>query len=74
MKTYVYNELSVSGDDLTIELNEDQIMDEYWDYWWTQITKAGHMKHSAAYEILRKCLRQACIDDFVITNYASEKQ
>lgn len=71
MKTYVYNEL---GDEKPIEINEDQIMDQYWEYWWSQIIKVGHMKNSNAYYMLRYKLRQECIDDFVAVNWAVEKK
>jgi hypothetical protein len=69
-KTYLYNEPIFEGDkildNMVIEKTEQQILDEYWDYWKAQMDK----KYGENHEFTTK---ENCIIDYTIVNWAWEK-
>lgn len=58
MKTYTY--VDPGG---TYTLTEDQIIEEYWDYWCSQMRKVGR-EHLIT--------KERCIEDWVTINWAVE--
>lgn len=67
MKTYCYNEFSEDGNHNVVERNEEQILAEYWDWWYAKmITKYGEED-----ELIT---RENCIHDWVTMHLAWEKK
>jgi len=74
MKTYIVTDWSnvflengnTNPDPGTIEMNEEQILDEYWDVWSGLMIKKYGEGH---YLITPKI----CIEDWLVTNWAWEK-
>ena len=58
MKTYRYSD---PGGEYT--LTEDQILEEYWDYW------CGRMRHVHKEDMISK---ERCIEDWITVNWAIE--
>jgi hypothetical protein len=80
MKTYVYNEYididnsNISDVNSIKEITEDQIIEQYWDYWFHKMIIAYHSPNASnAKQTIMKALREHCIDDWVTVNWASEK-
>lgn len=67
MKLWTVHFPNDKGDDVTETLSEDQILNEYWDYWYDKMCeKFGKDIVDSNYT------KQDCIDDWVIVNWAFE--
>jgi len=64
MKTYLIN---VQDAPEPVTMTEDQILEEYWEFWQTRMIK----KFGANSSLINK---KNCIDDWVVVNWAWEKQ
>jgi hypothetical protein len=62
MKTYCYHEPTPEGDSFIIK-NEQQILDEYWDYWKEKMEKKYGKDH-------RLITKENCIEDWSIIHWA----
>lgn len=56
----------VSGDPVYITLSDDEIIDQYWDYWCGRMASIG--------KDLNDFNKYDCIDDWVIVNWAWESE
>jgi hypothetical protein len=69
-KTYTYNEPIFHGDAFVgndiIEKTEQQILEDYWDYWNARMVA----KFGEGHELITK---ENCIDDWIAVNWAWEK-
>lgn len=54
-----------NGEDELIVHTEKEILDMYWDYWYAQMVRKYGQGHYLITE-------QNCIDDWVVTHYATE--
>lgn len=66
MKTYQFYEFDGEEGFLT-EMNEDEILDYYWNYWNEKMLK----KYGHGHELITP---QNCIEDFCIIHWAWEKK
>lgn len=70
-KIYTYNEPIFQGGALVgndvLEKTEEQIIAEYWDHWSTRMIA----KYGEGHELITK---KNCIEDWVIVNWAWEKE
>ena len=66
MNFYSYNELADDGNgNVMITLSEDEIIDQYWEYWYGSMCKKYGKDHvDATYA------KQDCIDDFCVIHWA----
>ena len=68
MKTYCINEVTHTPMINTVqEYTEDDIINEYWDFWYTDMVKKFGKEHELITE-------QNCIDDWVTIHWAWEKK
>jgi hypothetical protein len=71
MKIWCYNDPVYNGDQLVgnilREVNEDQILSEYWDFW----SKQMELKYGENHYMINT---QTCIEDWVTNNWAWEKK
>jgi len=66
LKYYSYNEYSEDGGEV-ITLSEQDIIDQYFDYWYSRMcAKFGKEHVDANYN------KQNCIDDWVVVHWAWE--
>jgi hypothetical protein len=66
MKYYSRSTWTLNGDETQI-LSEDQILDEYWSYWYDEMcNKYGKQYVDETYT------KDHCIEDWVIVNWAYE--
>lgn len=63
MKTYRYHEPGTHGEEITVDITEDQIIAKYWDYWCERMRgiNKGHLIG-----------RANCIEDFIVVHWAYE--
>ena len=61
--TYLYDEQGLPN---PCEITEDEIIDQYWKYWYIEMKK----KYGDDETLIT---RQNCIDDWVMVNWAWEK-
>ena len=65
MKYYATSYPDENGNDIVETLSEKEILDEYWDYWYSRACRQLGKEHiDANYTI------QDCIDDWVTTHWA----
>lgn len=65
MKYYSYNQLDENNKHIIITVSEDDIIAEYWDWWYDKMIKKFGEGHEW---ITREC----CIDDYVVVHWAWE--
>lgn len=63
MKVYQYVEPDIDGNEITVTMNEDQIMQEYWAYWVDRMIEVGKEDEIS---------RENCISDWIVVNWAWE--
>ena len=66
MKYYSYDEYSEEGP-VIITKSEQEIIDEYYDFWYDRMCKKFGKEHVDA-----NYAKQDCIDDWVVTHWAWE--
>ena len=63
MKSYKYDYPDEDGNNVEVIRTEDEIIAEYWDYWYAVMVRIGKETEIS---------RENCILDYVITNWAEE--
>jgi hypothetical protein len=67
MRYYSYAEFSGAGDADIIKKSEEQILNEYWNTWYTNMCH----KYSKDY-VDNNYTKQDCIEDWIIVHWAQE--
>jgi hypothetical protein len=70
MKTYFYDkqtEINRIEKDVVVECTEKEILDEYWDFWYTAMVK----KFGKGHELITE---QNCIKDWMVVHWAGENK
>lgn len=53
-------------------LSEEDILEEYWEYWQGQMLKAVTRKNTGAYGKPELITKEHCIKDWISVNWATE--
>lgn len=61
MRKFRYNEQGDDGENVVVTITEDEVFATYWPWWQEQMRKAGKGDEIS---------REACIEDFLIVNWA----
>lgn len=67
MKTYLFNDWDENNNHVIREITEDEILEDYWNYWNEQMVK----KFGYGHELITK---DNCINDWIVVNWAWEKK
>lgn len=72
MKTYTYITPDKDFNPLVITKTEDEIIEEYWEYWKAQMRLSVLKPNTAAYKKPELITRENCIMDWITVNWAKE--
>jgi hypothetical protein len=69
MKTYIINDYDDDSRIVPVDLEytEEQIIEEYWDFWSSKMMK----KYGVGHKLIT---RENCIEDWLAVNWAIEKK
>lgn len=65
MRTYQTSYPDEDGNDVTETLTEEEILNEYWDYWYYRMCQKFGEEH-----VKKNYTKQDCIDDWVVVHWA----
>ena len=66
MRTYLFNDWDENDNHVIREITEDEILEDYWNYWNERMVK----KFGYGHELITK---DNCINDWIVVNWAWEK-